>query len=126
MCCCCLLQITFIYYGKEGEQKKRKKQETGDHLLWQTCASCSLCYFKEHSGDSFFFCCTNKYEKIRIKNMRKKQRRKALISAELTCERSGMSPRSMPTCCWDERGTLFSLAAAPSPGRSGSNVPQLL
>lgn len=25
-----------------------------------------------------------------------------------------MSPRSMPTCCWDERGTLFSLAAAPS------------
>lgn len=48
-----LSPVNLIYYGKEGEQKKRKKQETGDHLSWQTCASCSLCYFKEHSGDSF-------------------------------------------------------------------------
>lgn len=48
-----LSSVNLIYYGKEREEKKRKKQETGDHLLWQTCASCSLCYFKEHSGDSF-------------------------------------------------------------------------
>lgn len=69
-----LFPVSHRYLVRKGGGTE-EEIETGDHLLWETCATCSLCYFKEHSGDYFFFfffAAQTDTKRLEI-NMRRKQ-----------------------------------------------------